>query len=211
MADSYPSDWDTRRRKVYRRDGFQCQNCGAKGGPRGNVELHAHHVVPKSKGGTHRLRNLTTVCKACHQAIHGSGTAPTAIEEGDLSERVRRAIERHYRTDETQDGFVRLGKNAENPSPIQNHVDSGRNRREDGCPACGKSSLTVSWVGIQPGKKAKVIECTDCSSQYEERVISTDGQTERALFEVADPTEIPPVRSAVLKELKDQFRLWLNR
>jgi hypothetical protein len=73
----YPSDWDSRRKNVYRRDNYTCQNCGAKGGPKGHHELHAHHIVPKSKGGTHKLSNLKTVCSRCHKAIHGNSIAPT--------------------------------------------------------------------------------------------------------------------------------------
>lgn len=55
-----------------------CQNCGRRGGPKGNSELHAHHIVPKSKGGTHKLSNLKTVCSECHKAIHGNRMAPSA-------------------------------------------------------------------------------------------------------------------------------------
>jgi len=73
---------------VYERDGWTCQNCGARGGDRGDHdeqhstashssqrkrgdhELHAHHVVPKSNGGSHALSNLTTLCGACHNDAH---------------------------------------------------------------------------------------------------------------------------------------------
>lgn len=73
MGKDYPSDWNSRRKKVYKRDNYRCQKCGSRGGPRGNTELHAHHKKPKSKGGSHRLSNLTTVCKSCHGDIHGHG------------------------------------------------------------------------------------------------------------------------------------------
>jgi hypothetical protein len=78
MANGYPSDWDSRRKKVYQRDEYTCQNCGIQGGPRGDAELHAHHIVPKSKGGTHNTSNLKTLCRDCHNAIHGNSVAPTA-------------------------------------------------------------------------------------------------------------------------------------
>lgn len=74
----YPSDWNSRRRRVYSRDGYRCQNCGAGGGREGGAELHAHHIVPISKGGSHSTSNLKTMCKECHGAIHGRGMAPTA-------------------------------------------------------------------------------------------------------------------------------------
>lgn len=75
-TEGYPSDWDSRRREVYKRDGYTCQNCGRKGNQEGSAELHAHHVVPKSKGGTHSVSNLTAVCEECHKAIHHNRVAP---------------------------------------------------------------------------------------------------------------------------------------
>ena len=70
VDNDYPADWDARRKKAYRRDDYTCQNCGAEGGPHGDVELHAHHIVPKSRGGSHSLNNLTTLCYSCHNAVH---------------------------------------------------------------------------------------------------------------------------------------------
>lgn len=85
MTSRYPPDWDSRRKRVYRRDNYTCQNCGIKGGPRGNAELHAHHIVPKSKGGTHKLTNLKTMCNQCHNAIHGKGVARSGESTGSTS------------------------------------------------------------------------------------------------------------------------------
>jgi 5-methylcytosine-specific restriction endonuclease McrA len=208
MGKDYPEDWNRRRRAVYRRDDHMCQNCGTKGGPRGNAELHAHHIVPKSKGGTHKKRNLVTVCKACHYAIHGRGTAPTPIDCGDLSEVIQEAIERHYRTDEHEDGYVRLGDSTTNTH--QRTADRKRNEEYDGCPNCDCSSLTVSWVGLGPGSKVKVVECTSCGAQYDEQIENVQGRMQRVLYEVADPSEISPTRSAFFKELTDSIRLWLD-
>ncbi|WP_350356156.1 HNH endonuclease [Halorarius halobius] len=94
MGDGYPSDWDERRKTVYQRDNYQCQNCGRRGGPHGNAELHAHHIVPKSKGGTHRLTNLKTMCSHCHSAIHGRRLAPTARTETTRSKTSRSIFDR---------------------------------------------------------------------------------------------------------------------
>jgi len=78
MSSNYPSNWNSIRKKVYKRDNYTCKNCGAKGGPHGQAELHAHHGVPLSKGGSNKLSNLQTYCKECHNAIHGDFQAPTA-------------------------------------------------------------------------------------------------------------------------------------
>lgn len=85
MSSDYPSDWDSRRHDIYERDGYQCQNCGAKGGSHGSTELHAHHIVPKSKGGTHKRSNLISLCRDCHNAIHGDSQAPTSFRNSSVS------------------------------------------------------------------------------------------------------------------------------
>ena len=80
MGRAYPENWDQLRREIYSRDDYYCQNCGAGGGPNGNAELHAHHIVPIGSGGTHKKSNLSTLCSQCHDAIHGAELAPTAEE-----------------------------------------------------------------------------------------------------------------------------------
>ncbi len=89
MGDGYPSDWDSRRKAVYRRDDYQCRNCGRQGGPHGDAELHAHHIVPKSKGGSDELSNLATLCGECHNEAHLHDINDRKNEEDDgLSDHV---------------------------------------------------------------------------------------------------------------------------
>lgn len=91
-SDGYPIDWHERREHVYRRDDYQCRNCGSLGGPRGDATLHAHHIVPQSEAGTHHTRNLTTLCAGCHDRAHpeidldGSSraTAPDSVYQDVL-------------------------------------------------------------------------------------------------------------------------------
>lgn len=94
----YPSDWDSRRKKIYRRDGYECQNCGVYGGIKGDAELHAHHVVPKAKGGTHDTTNLITICKGCHKAVHGNKNAPTKKSPENISSENIRDISSYLST-----------------------------------------------------------------------------------------------------------------
>jgi hypothetical protein len=78
VVDDRPGDWNFRRKSVYARDNYTCQNCGARGGSLGDAELQAHHVVPRLSGGTDKKTNLKTLCSECHKAVHGNATAPTA-------------------------------------------------------------------------------------------------------------------------------------
>ena len=63
---SLPSDWKSRRKEAFERDGFACQNCGRNREDHNDVELHAHHITPRNEGGGHQLSNLKTLCKECH-------------------------------------------------------------------------------------------------------------------------------------------------
>jgi hypothetical protein len=67
----YPRNWDQLARKQKKRDCWTCQICGAEGGPYGPANLHAHHIQPKSRGGSDESSNLITLCKSCHEDIHG--------------------------------------------------------------------------------------------------------------------------------------------
>ena len=84
-----PPDWDARRKRVYRHDDWTCTQCGRKSGPHSNgdgVRLHAHHMVPRSEGGSNQLSNLTTLCKSCHNAAHEHDITASADWVGDTAE-----------------------------------------------------------------------------------------------------------------------------
>ena len=61
----YPPDWDDIRRNVYCAANYRCQNCHT-----GDRQLHAHHIVPLSLGGTNSLSNLACLCRDCHKKLH---------------------------------------------------------------------------------------------------------------------------------------------
>lgn len=129
MSEGYPSDWDSRRRETYKRDNYTCQNCGAKGGPHGDAELQAHHVVPKKDGGTHKKSNLKTLCKGCHDAIHHNNKkAPTS---GDNRKTTTSSSDNHKTTNSRFDDLrERVEKNEVHPS-----IKSKRSKKKK-CPFC---------------------------------------------------------------------------
>jgi hypothetical protein len=76
-------------RHIWRRDGGRCQTPGCRSA-RG---LEIHHIVARSRGGSHDPSNLTLRCGACHRAHHTglitiSGTAPNALSITRKSDRV---------------------------------------------------------------------------------------------------------------------------
>lgn len=72
-----------RNEAVRERDRRRCANCRASGP---EVTLDVHHIVPRGRGGSDRMSNLVLLCRRCHDAAHGKGTAPTVEFEstGDM-------------------------------------------------------------------------------------------------------------------------------
>jgi len=41
---------------------WTCEKCGLK-----TFELEVHHIIPKCRGGTNKIKNLMVLCKKCHK------------------------------------------------------------------------------------------------------------------------------------------------
>lgn len=76
------------RFEVFKRDGFQCQYCGAT--PPG-VLLHCDHINPVSLGGATDIDNLITACEPCNL---GKSNIPLSSVPQSMSERASEVIER---------------------------------------------------------------------------------------------------------------------
>lgn len=70
-----PGDWEDRARVIRKRDGYQCNHCGAR-----DTILHVHHIIHLQNSGTNRAANLVTLCFDCHQAQHDY---PISVMDGD--------------------------------------------------------------------------------------------------------------------------------
>ena len=65
-ADGYPRDWENLRQVILSRDQYQCQESDTMcSGP-----LQIHHIIPLSKGGTNKDKNLITLCLYHHCQKH---------------------------------------------------------------------------------------------------------------------------------------------
>lgn len=96
-------EWTWLRREVIIRDNYECQNrgCNAKGGPRGDTRLEAHHIVRPSDGGGDCKDNLETLCADCHRKTPSYGDALTRTPRGRTYSRemVINAFERGEKVD----------------------------------------------------------------------------------------------------------------
>lgn len=76
------------------RDGYSCQNCGARGA---DVRLEVHHIRHRMDGGSDRPDNLVTLCHECHRRHHEEGMslqvkAPSAMRDMSAMNIIRRCI-----------------------------------------------------------------------------------------------------------------------
>jgi hypothetical protein len=62
------------RIRALKRDKYKCTYCGVSGN---EAELEVDHIVPKSKGGSHHIANLTTACRKCNQKKSNRPMQPT--------------------------------------------------------------------------------------------------------------------------------------
>lgn len=76
------------RFEVFKRDGFECQYCGAH--PPG-VLLHIDHILAVANGGTNAIDNLVTACQPCNL---GKGARDLKAAPQPLADRARETAER---------------------------------------------------------------------------------------------------------------------
>ena len=93
---SYPPDWEERKQIVISRDGNHCSNCERRD------NLHLHHVIPLSRGGSNKPSNLELLCAKCHSKEHGGKDLtgdfePTETAFSDRVSKIRYAIQQHKR------------------------------------------------------------------------------------------------------------------
>ena len=60
--------WQKRRLEIFRRDGWQCQNCD--NGLESGVELHVHHLAYLGNPWDAGDEDLSTRCAECHDREH---------------------------------------------------------------------------------------------------------------------------------------------
>lgn len=73
-------DLSPTRQKLAKAQGYRCPVCG--GSLANGEEIHHHHILPQSKGGTDESRNIRLVHLYCHQQAHSpkGASAPKAAK-----------------------------------------------------------------------------------------------------------------------------------
>ncbi|MBR2442209.1 MAG: HNH endonuclease [Clostridia bacterium] len=67
-----PADWDKVRKDAYKRAGYKCRICGAKG----RLEAHEQWSYDE-KNALQKLEDVLALCHACHEVKHIARTQMT--------------------------------------------------------------------------------------------------------------------------------------
>jgi 5-methylcytosine-specific restriction endonuclease McrA len=61
---SSDNDWFEARKKRLKIDNYSCTKCNSQD------RVQVHHIISVSRGGSHAMNNLITLCGPCHQKQH---------------------------------------------------------------------------------------------------------------------------------------------
>jgi len=99
--------------RVKQRDGENCRNCGT------NSNLEVHHIVPVKVNGEHKMGNLATLCRKCHEKVphpHTGESECEASQHSKYNSAIISAAGKKYQS-ETCDNCDREGKLHKNIEP----------------------------------------------------------------------------------------------
>ena len=86
-----------KRLRIYMRDKFRCQYCGAK---KGVGELTLDHILPRSRGGDNSPVNIVTACVACNNRkaarTPDEARMPLLTSQTALRVKLERVVLCHY-------------------------------------------------------------------------------------------------------------------
>lgn len=61
-----------------------CADCGSTDVPL-SKDLHVHHIVKRSQGGSDETENLIALCAGCHRNVHDTGLLETSGTASELT------------------------------------------------------------------------------------------------------------------------------
>lgn len=80
---SYPPDWKERVHQLKKLTRGNCVQCGSYN------NLHAHHKISLSRGGSNRLENLILLCESCHKKQHNTDAFSDNTSSPAIGDRIK--------------------------------------------------------------------------------------------------------------------------
>ena len=147
----YPPFWNYVRSTILDADMARCQVSGCPS----RTELHVHHKVPMSKGGSHRIDNLVTLCVFHH-----------ALQPDMGHERIWGEVRTQY--------FSMVRAHYRNGAPVRAHVRRKELATEEtlreivsyyslACPDCNHHPLQLE---VDYRMNEILISCPSCFSEW---------------------------------------------
>jgi 5-methylcytosine-specific restriction endonuclease McrA len=94
MFNYHSTQWETKRQKILRRDGYKCQECKRYG--RMKQATTVHHILPSAEYSQYALLdiNLISLCDKCHNSCHNRNTDELTETGINLLKRIFRSANR---------------------------------------------------------------------------------------------------------------------
>lgn len=129
---SYPPDWNNRTKKMLEGN-LSCSKCTKR-----NQQLHVHHIIPLSRGGSNRYDNLEVLCESCHSKEHGGKTFSYKLTNEDNSFSVRlKLIEQAIREKKTISFlYAKYGETPTNRRASPRSINNYEHERKHGSTLC---------------------------------------------------------------------------
>lgn len=99
-AEFYKSEfWLNLSERCKIRDKYKCRKCKKKARDKASKrKLHAHHRIPRSRGGPDNLRNLITLCDDCHSKEHDHMDMSHRLVQDNSNPKYKRKLPCHLQS-----------------------------------------------------------------------------------------------------------------
>jgi hypothetical protein len=146
----YPPYWRYIRQKVLERDMNTCQVTGCPS----RTVVHVHHKTPLSKGGSHRIENLITLCEYHHGLMPGAGHDQIWSEVTNIFFSLVRG---HYRQESYVQTHIRRKELI-----TDKELETTMAKCQPICPSCQSTSLSIEGFNYKDFR----LTCKQCKESW---------------------------------------------
>lgn len=148
----YPPFWKALREKALVRDSHTCQVAGCPS----RLPIHCHHIISLSKGGSHTLSNLVSICEFHHAMEPSTGHQ---IIKGKIQNEIFSSVVEHTRTNPVNKGTHKVSRSMRRHKLISiEDIKEVVNQYGLKCPSCYKKL----YFELRCKSNNIIIICNEC-------------------------------------------------